>query len=79
MPKLSAIIAALVLIVGPMAPQPANAWVWFVAKQLAKQAIPSPKPEVQKSTSHKAYAKPPRQRSPDSYRGSERESRYKRF
>ena len=79
MAKLPAIIAALVLVAGPMAPQPANAWVWFIAKQLAKQAKPSPKPEVRKITSLKEYAKPPRERSLNRYRDSERESRYKRF
>jgi hypothetical protein len=79
MTKLPTIIAALVLVAGPMAPQPANAWVWFVAKQLAKQALPSPKPEVRISGGSKEYAKPPRPRSPDRYSDSERESRYKRF
>lgn len=79
MAKLPVIMAALVLVVGPMAPQPANAWVWFAAKQLANQAKPSPKPEVRKSISSKEYAKPPRQSNPNRYRDSERESRYKRF
>jgi len=79
MTKIPAIIAALVLVAGPIAPQPANAWVWFAAKQLAKPTTPSPRPEARWLTSSKDFAKPPRQRSPNRYRDSERESRYKRF
>ena len=79
MTKLPAIIAALLLVAGPMTPQPANALVWFAAKQLAKPTTPLPKPEIRRGMSGKEYAKPMRQRSPNRYPDSERESRYKRF
>ena len=76
--KLPAIVVALVLVTGFMTPQPANAWVWFAAKHLVTPT-PTPKPKVLSIMPRKDYAKPMRQRSPDRYPDSERESRYKRF